>query len=291
MPKPPINLPTQCPNCAAAVHGPYCAQCGQETAIGVPTLAEMGHEYIQTFVSLEGRLWRTLWLLLRWPGRLSTEFLAGRRRRYVRPLPLYLSLSALFFLAFSLTSPQLLDLDLPDNKAALVAPKGKEAEKAWEDAVLLDGDMPAWVQSFLAHYQEALRHFHRDPKGSVKLLSEAFISKLPIAVFFMVPIFALVTKVLYWRRRRAYAEHLLLALHLHAFAFLVLLLVQLTPGLSEGPWLFWVWWVYLALALRQVFGGRLTPQVARALVIMFGHAVALALAMALVALLVFPSIR
>ena len=85
--------------------GPYCAQCGQETVIGKLRLRDFSHEYLQNFVTLEGRLWRSLWLLASQPGQLTLEFLVGRRRRYVRPIPLYLSLSFLLFVLLALTPP------------------------------------------------------------------------------------------------------------------------------------------------------------------------------------------
>ena len=94
-------LPAHCPNCDAPVYGPFCAQCGQETQITVLKLRDFSHEYFQHFVTLESRLWRTLWTLVCYPGMLTTEFLAGRRRRYVRPLPLYISLSFALFLLMS----------------------------------------------------------------------------------------------------------------------------------------------------------------------------------------------
>ena len=54
---------------------------------------EFLHEFVGHYVALEGTLWRTLGLLLRHPGRLTREYLDGRRRRYVLPLRLYLTAS------------------------------------------------------------------------------------------------------------------------------------------------------------------------------------------------------
>ena len=44
----------------------------------------------------------TLWLLLARPGMLVTEYIAGRRQRYVGPLKLYLTFSVIFFVLASL---------------------------------------------------------------------------------------------------------------------------------------------------------------------------------------------
>ena len=41
-------------------------------------------------MALEGKLWRTLRTLLLSPGKLTMEFMRGRRQRYVKPLALYI---------------------------------------------------------------------------------------------------------------------------------------------------------------------------------------------------------
>jgi hypothetical protein len=92
----------QCQNCSAQLpqtpHAHYCPQCGQETHLHPPSLLEFLHEFLGHYVALEGALWRTLRALLLQPGKLTQEYLAGRRRRYVLPLRLYLSASFCFFL-------------------------------------------------------------------------------------------------------------------------------------------------------------------------------------------------
>ena len=80
----------------------FCAQCGQERTLHPPTVIEFVHEFVGHYVALEGPLWRTLGLLVARPGRLTREYLAGRRRRYVLPLRLYLSASFLFFVVLKL---------------------------------------------------------------------------------------------------------------------------------------------------------------------------------------------
>jgi hypothetical protein len=82
--------PKNCRNCSAPVDGKYCATCGQETALRLPTLREFVREAAGRYVALDGRFWRTVFALLARPGFLTREYLAGRRRRYVRPARLYL---------------------------------------------------------------------------------------------------------------------------------------------------------------------------------------------------------
>ena len=298
-------LPEACPNCGAPVFGPYCAQCGQETVISKLTLREFGHEYLQSFVTLEGRLWRTLWLLVRHPGRLTVEFLAGRRRRYVRPLPLYFSISFVLFLVMALFPAQLVQRSVDDapppglsfgDKVKKQSPvsittgpdqrSGSAKSKPFED----ENDWPQLLRPLVARVNANSERLNSDPDYGAKRLSSSFVAKLPYAVFALVPMFALSTRLVYWRRRRGYAEHFLFALHLHCFLFLSMLAVY---GLSDGwmPTLLApLWMVYLVLALRTMFGGRLWPQIMRALLLALMHNIVLGVVMLLVLALSFLGI-
>lgn len=86
-----------CPNCSATVSGHFCHECGQETVLHPPSTREFLHEFIGHYVALEGKLWKSLGLLLFRPGRLTLEYIKGRRVRYVQPLRMYLTFSLIFF--------------------------------------------------------------------------------------------------------------------------------------------------------------------------------------------------
>ncbi|CAM5620948.1 hypothetical protein RLIN73S_07443 [Rhodanobacter lindaniclasticus] len=101
-----------------------------------------------------------------------------------------------------------------------------------------------------------------------RLLGQVF-AALPGTMFFMLPAFALLLKVMYLFRRRLYVEHLIVALHSHAFLFLCLLLGALFQLLamtmaSRAPWLstplhwligvLWIWApIYLLLMQKRVY--------------------------------------
>jgi hypothetical protein len=94
--------PSHCLNCETAVQAHYCHHCGQETAAHMPSAGEFLHEFIGHYIALENKLWKTLALLLFRPGRLTRDYIEGKRARYVQPLRLYLTLSLLFFALFKL---------------------------------------------------------------------------------------------------------------------------------------------------------------------------------------------
>ena len=288
MPETAATLPQNCPNCSATVHGPFCAQCGQETVITIPRWREFAHEYATQFVSLDGRLWRTLRLLLFQPGALTLEFIAGRRRRFVRPLPLYLSTSFLLFLLLTVFPAEVVRINVDPAREAASSVKPVPSQSA---IVQVDGPEDlAWLERLFPNFTRTQQRFKSDPQEARKRLTEAFTAKLPGAVFVLVPLFAVGSRLLYRRRRRPYMEHLLFALHLHAFVFLTLALAFLLPGVDKTGWLLPLWWLYLALALRRVFAGRLWPQLLRAAVLTFGHGLLLTVALIVALLLAIPAI-
>ena len=119
---------TNCANCGSAVAGRYCAQCGQSAHVH-RSLLHMGEELLHGIFHFETKAWRTLPLLLFRPGRLTREFIEGKRVRYVAPLPLFLFMMFLMFMTFSLTSHQG-DGDTKLNKKGQAQAQAAAAELA-----------------------------------------------------------------------------------------------------------------------------------------------------------------
>lgn len=94
-----------CANCGAPLDGAYCSSCGQAVKASRISLWAWLGEAVGELLSIEGPLLRTLRDLAT-PGRLSTDWSAGRRARHLSPLRLYLFASVLFFAtAFLIGSP------------------------------------------------------------------------------------------------------------------------------------------------------------------------------------------
>ncbi len=96
---------TACLNCGAVLPGEFCPDCGQRDQ----PLRQPAHQFISESVSeyfgLDGRLWRSLGLLLFRPGALTVAYLDGRRMRYLRPLRLYLTATVVFFFLLAQQDP------------------------------------------------------------------------------------------------------------------------------------------------------------------------------------------
>lgn len=122
-----------CANCETRLVGPHCHACGQKAHLH-SRLRDLLHEAVEGIAHFDGRLWRTLPLLAFNPGRLSREWRAGRRARYVAPLHLFLFAVFLFFTVPTLTGRHLVNLPNINRSEAAAVQARETAEEAARDA-------------------------------------------------------------------------------------------------------------------------------------------------------------
>src|SRR5262249_46233444 len=90
---------THCENCGAELKAHWCAQCGQPAIEYRRSFRYVVADLLNEFLNWDSKFFTTIALLILKPWRLTNEFLAGKRVRYVNPLRLYLLASILFFFA------------------------------------------------------------------------------------------------------------------------------------------------------------------------------------------------
>lgn len=112
-----------CLNCGTALIGSYCHECGQAAHVH-RTIGAFFHDLLHGVFHFEGKVWRTIPLLIWHPGQLTREYIAGRRASYVSPIALFLFVVFLSFATFNaLGSP----VDF-NNKAAPGQASGSMAD-------------------------------------------------------------------------------------------------------------------------------------------------------------------
>jgi hypothetical protein len=93
--------PTHCENCGAPLHGHWCGQCGQPAIDYRRSFRYVIADLLDEFLNWDSKFFRSIALLIVRPWKLTNDFLAGHRVRYVHPLRLYLLASILFFFAIN----------------------------------------------------------------------------------------------------------------------------------------------------------------------------------------------
>ena len=68
-----------------------------------------------------------------------------------------------------------------------------------------------------------------------KLFLETLRGNIPTMMLCCIPLFALILKILYIRKRRFYVEHLIYALHIHTFAYVGVVVITLI-GMGVARW-------------------------------------------------------
>lgn len=92
-----------CLNCNAELHGRYCHLCGQENLEPKETVWHLVTHFFNDITHFDGKFFETVKLLLRKPGFLSLQYMAGKRATYLNPIRMYVFTSAIFFIVlFSL---------------------------------------------------------------------------------------------------------------------------------------------------------------------------------------------
>ena len=271
-----------CANCGSPFAVPlprFCAVCGQESNLRPPRLGEFLQQFGGAYFATEGALWRTLRLLLFKPGELTRQYLAGRRKHYVLPLRLYLTISLITLLLVRLAGTGMddlvkLDWDMSNGEYSVFT-LGDGSGAGLKDGVYYCNGLPQWLCKRLE------RRLVADPKSlqrEATALGERAISNLGAAMFVLLPLFALCLKLVYLNRRLRYTEHLVFALHLHACWFIVLALMLLDWPVLTGL-AFMVLPVYTWMAMRRVYGGRWWPLLLRSMLVSSVYMVMLSLAM------------
>jgi Protein of unknown function (DUF3667) len=78
-----------CLNCGTALIGAHCHACGQKAHVH-RTLRSYGHDLLHGVFHFEGKVWKTLPMLVFKPGELTRRYIHGERAKFVSPLALFL---------------------------------------------------------------------------------------------------------------------------------------------------------------------------------------------------------
>jgi hypothetical protein len=194
-PAPNTLAASTCPNCGDRSVASYCPACGQKAAPLAPTLGYFVHELTHEILHVDGKIFRSLRLLLTRPGFLTREIFAGRRASYLSPIRLYLIASILAFTIGAFGSLEAVGVQYtpePDDTPA-------EIQRGQSLGSAVNAAMNVW---------------------------------LPRAMFVLVPLFAALVMLFRRGSGHTYPQHVYFGLHVHAAWFFASALDSLFEALA-----------------------------------------------------------
>lgn len=292
-----VPSPAACENCGAPLYGKYCYACGQPIHGLVRHFGSVLSDVADSLFNIDDRLFRTLSPLYLRPGKLTLDYFAGKRARYVTPFRLVFFLAIIAFFAIQLsvrssfrevahvpaataTGPgnvaaAINSADDPFTHGSITFDNGwtwnrqtHPLDVRWLPPVAND-----WLNDELANAQQQLRAMNSgsstDQLDARRKFMLHMVANAPTVLFLLLPFFALLLKVSYIFKKRLYMEHLIVAMHSHAFLMLSMLVLSALAALRgwivpHAGWLgvpfgllaaaAWIWlFTYLFVMQKRVY--------------------------------------
>ena len=250
-----ISERSECANCGSPLAGTYCHRCGQKAVNDPLAFKVLTGDLVSHFTDIEhSRFFRTLSALLTRPGRLTNEYIAGRRADWITPLKLYLTIFALsIFLYSAFKSVAVYDISTlaaNEKTGALTKLIAQAAQKKHMTADVFAASVNAKWRTYLS-----------------------------VSQFIYPLLFAVILKLFYFRRR--FTEHLVFSLHFQALALLVVIiawpLYRLT-GIALTQWsvvlavaVTLIMIVYLTIAVGAVYRQGRIATITKGLTLYLGY--------------------
>jgi len=198
------DLAANCPSCGQSSPGRFCSACGEDKRRN-KNYSLVGHlgEAFKVVTNIESGFFRSFRALITRPGLLTSEYFAGRRKLYLKPLQLFLFCNIIFFFVQSYTRFNTLSTPLYVHTQQL--PYSDYARAKVNRAISARG----------ITFKDYQVRFDAIIENQSKTL-----------VVLMIPMFAVLLQVLYWRAGRYFVEHLVFSIHFFS-CFLLLLSAHL----------------------------------------------------------------
>ena len=233
-----IRTDKTCLNCNFVVENKYCPNCGQENTETRQSFHYLFTHFIEDLTHYDGSFWKTIKALLFRPGRLTKEYLEGKRKKYVPPVKLYIFISFVAFLLPNLL-PEFSFVDKKDSekKAILNEIDQKEIDK--KEVVVFNGppisnlkqldsiNNVATEKEKMSRLEYYAYKYTIKNKGKVakaeyrKQIEENLKHNIPKVLFLYMPVFAFFLWLFHGKKRWYYFDSGVFTLHY--FAFLLLL--------------------------------------------------------------------
>lgn len=263
-----------CLNCGHVVEENFCSRCGQENIVVKEKAWQMIVHAVADYFHFENKFFATLSPLLFKPGKLTTDYVNGKRISFIHPVRLYIFVSIIFFLVVlnikigkdkiegvkhsieanakktadsvsrvkfksiarstdgnemsdaqidslitQLKEGKFTDLSLSKNNT-------KEADSTYEGYLariskLPKKDQPGFFEKLFVKQQLKFQGGEQR-----KIFVDNLVHNIPKTMFILLPLFAMMLHLLYFRKKKYYYEDLIYSMHVHSGIFISFLIIK-----------------------------------------------------------------
>lgn len=264
----------------------YCPVCGQENTDKRISVKKLIKDFLGDFFELDSKLVRSIVPFLFKPGYLTREYNEGKRVKYIPPFRLYIFFSIVYFFLLAYSNKETNFIFPGEEKITdtTIVRKDKKIYNAEQDGydtmtlqisdtniTFIKNDFVNMIEDknfnvadfldsigvehnriiiFVAN--KALKFYKKKGEGFL----QAVLENVPVMMFFFLPVFALLLKIIYIRRKKFYVEHLIFSFHLHSFIFLILFFSLLSDLIFSKYFLLYgllILFIYAFIAFKKIY--------------------------------------
>ncbi len=265
------SQPTSCVHCGANQTREFCEECGEKRF----SQSQLSYKSLtnQLFVSLtdlDGKVLQSFRLLLFKPGQLLIDYCQGLRKYRLNPFQLFLFSNILYFFALNVLHQNTFNTPLDVHM---------NAGNFFHQEIANQ-----WVNQYLRESGLALAEYRQLFDQAINLQSKSL-------VILLIPIYALIICLLFFRQEYIGIRSLVLSTHFFAFVLIFLITFDLVIGnflkFASQDWGFKLFdyingefftsvcilvgvMTYLYFAIRRVFIGHWLNHLVKTLILAFG---------------------
>ncbi len=308
-----------CSNCGTEVKQNFCSKCGQKYLDHKETLGHLFLHFFEDVTHFDSRFHKSISPLFFKPGFLTNEYNAGKRTMYLNPVRMYIFVSLIYFLTFLLPQHPLFggsdddtvsysiendalvrvtrkqkmqiensEMDMHINIAGLNLNVKTDSSKIYSKHRIEDSIAKIYADANLSFFKkistaQSFKLSHMDRDIVREEITHDYTKNIPKMMFFLLPMFALLLKLLYWRRKVYFVDHAIFSIHFHCFVFLNFLLQHLIdfiypPAFFLNIFLWLGIFVYLFMSMKKVYHQKFGKTFIKFLMLVFSYFVFLIIA-------------
>jgi len=182
-----------CKTCNTKFNGNFCNSCGEKVIrTGDFALMKIFSQALDSISHLDSKLFKTLKLLLFYPGKLSTKYTDGIRTPYMKPFQIFIISNIIFFIIFS-------------NDDLFKVPSSYFFQENFEGFKVLEKVRNISKETGLNEIEIA------------NLYDSASTNLAKGLLVFLIPIIALISKILNYKQKMEFGKHLIFSTHFFTF--------------------------------------------------------------------------